>query len=221
LLNDCRVSFRYDFVFSGFAARDLRFYQLLIWLADTFRKISRAAVSGQNYSATHLKHLRTRVEITNCSLLEPMDADRRRKSDIEYWWENADSFVELLPLQYNQLRKTFFDILEKLPEEDFEKFLQESPNIICNANIGRVVSYAVPVPPKVPRDRLLWLNGIYLEPRITKRKNLVHLIAHEIAHIVREDHRNYDRDAERKSDDLSESWGFKRCYSKRMLERSQ
>jgi hypothetical protein len=150
--------------------------------------------------------------------LDRMDSIEERKSDIEYWWEGAESRVELPPPQYMLFRQNFFHILEKLPEKHFEKFRQESPNIICNAFVGVVFSYVVPVPPSVPRDRLLRLNGIYLEPKITKRKNLVHLVAHEIAHIVRGDHRNHDdSDAERKADDLSESWGFKRCYSQRML----
>jgi hypothetical protein len=107
-----------------------------------------------------------------------------------------------------------------LPEKDLEKFLEESPNIICTAYVGRVFSYSIAVPSYVPPDRLLRLNGIYLEPKITKRKRLLDLVAHEIAHIVGGDHRNHDDpDAEKKADDLSERWGFKRCYSKKMLQR--
>ncbi len=145
-----------------------------------------------------------------------------RNVGIEYWWSGAESVVELPSEEYALLRQAFFHVLAFLPEEDFEKFLGERPNIICSAYPGRVFSYTIAIPPHIPSDRSLRVNGIYLEPKITKRKNLLNLVSHEIAHIVREDHRIHDDpDAEKKADDLSESWGFKRCYSKQMLHRLQ
>ncbi len=149
-----------------------------------------------------------------------MDKAKKRKADIEYWWEGAESLVELVPQEYTRLRLALSRVLEMLPEADFAKFREECPHIICNANQGRVFSYSVPVPRNVPVDRLLQLNVIYLDPTITNNKTLVHRVAHEIAHIVRGDHRKHgDRDVEKRADDLSEKWGFKRCYSQKMLRR--
>ena len=141
---------------------------------------------------------------------------QERNEEIEYWWEGAESTVELPQKEYNRLRAAFFEVLAKIPEEDFENFLGEQPNIFCCECLGRAFSYTVAVPrsPSVPNS--LRVNGIYLESKITKRKRLLDYLAHEIAHIVRHDHREHnDPDAEKKADDLSESWGFKRIYKKK------
>lgn len=142
-----------------------------------------------------------------------------RNDDIEYWWGGAESAVELPQSEYIRLRQAFFQVLASLPEEDLEQFFRESPNIICSAFPGRVFSYSIAIPPNTPADHSLRLNGIYLEPKITERENFLDMVAHEIAHIVRGDHRiHIDPNAEEKADDLSESWGFRRCYSEQMLE---
>jgi hypothetical protein len=161
---------------------------------------------------------------------DAIDSNDERIEDIQYWWEGANSTVELSPQECLKLRQAFFQVLTLLPEEDFDKFLRERPIIICTAFPGRVFSYTVPdyksflksrssVRAHGVLNRLLRVNGIYLEPKITRRKNLVHMVAHEIAHIVRGDHRNIDPKAEERADDLVEKWGFKRNYSKRMLGR--
>jgi hypothetical protein len=120
----------------------------------------------------------------------------------------------------------FFEVLSKMPESDREKFFEEDPKIICNGNLGVVIHYAMPVR-FIPIDRLLHINIIFLRHDVIKRKHLQDTVAHEVAHIVRGDHKSggvptgSGYKIEKAADDLSHSWGFKRRYSKAMLDKIQ
>lgn len=153
-----------------------------------------------------------------------MDKDEEFVGDFEYWWSDAGRYVELPKGGEKKLREVFFEVLSKLPEDDREKFFGEAPNVICSAYLGFVFRNLVAVPPGVPKDRLLPVNFIFLRHDIVKRKNLPHLLAHEIAHIVRGDHKRSvpggkSYQEEKATDDLVEKWGFRRSYSKKMLAR--
>jgi hypothetical protein len=93
---------------------------------------------------------------------DTIDANDERIEDTQYWWEGANSAVELSPQESLKLQQAFFQVLTLLPEEDFDKFLGERPNIICTAFPGRVFSYTVAVSQNMPAGRSLRVNGIYL-----------------------------------------------------------
>ena len=154
-----------------------------------------------------------------------MNDDEEFKGDFDYWWEGAEDLIELRRTELIKLRRAFFEVLSKIPEADRDRFFAHSPKVVCNRNLGRVFQIIIAVPPSVPKDRLLVeLTGIYLRYDILKRKRFLHLLAHEIAHIVRGDHKRRGvlagtgHEIEKAADDLSHSWGFNRCYSRNMLK---
>lgn len=131
--------------------------------------------------------------------------------------------VKLQPTDLRILAKAFFEVLSKLPDDHLEKFFTEQPKLICNSNHGKVCHYVMPIPSFTPPDRQLHLTIIFLRHDIIKRKTLKDILAHEVAHVVRGDHRiggvPKAHEYEKAADDLSRSWGFKGCYSKAMLDR--
>jgi hypothetical protein len=145
-------------------------------------------------------------------------------TDFQYWWEDADTMVHLTLQGMVQLKKAFYDVLAKVPKRERDSFFEQKPYIICNGNYGQVCRLATIAPRKLPKNRLLPMSFIYLRHDIIKKENLLDNIAHEVAHIVRRDHEKIavegtSFDGEKGADDLSESWGFKRRYSKTRLRK--
>jgi hypothetical protein len=73
------------------------------------------------------------------------------------WWKVAQSMISHSIPKAQKLRKTFFDILSKLPRHDLETFFAESPRIICNVNHGNSSRQNLVVPRKIPKDQVCQL----------------------------------------------------------------
>ena len=139
------------------------------------------------------------------------------EQEFDYWWEMAH--VEISVHDEQKLRNAFLDVLVRMSVADRQKFFSANPVVLCFGAIGVAESFAVPSP---PNEQLGELNIIFLRHDIVRRKRMVDEVAHEMAHIVRGDHKRHltNRTSykdEKGADDLSEGWGFRRSYSKRRL----
>jgi len=147
--------------------------------------------------------------------------DDKLKDDFHDWWTDAARAVGLSPSDYDVLQGTFFKVLSAMPETEREAFFENRPHIICTPDYG--FALCIWVAPW-PRDDLIPVSVIFLRHDVIKHKSFIDTVAHEIAHIVRGDHKasggpepGVSYEHEKGADDLSESWGFKRCYGKTKL----
>jgi hypothetical protein len=111
-------------------------------------------------------------------------------------------------------------VLLRVPQGDREAFFRENPIVFCEELLGSVECFAVP--PLSQNDGIGELNMIFIRYDVVQRKDLIHVVAHEVAHIVRGDHKRHLTNRtlyedEKGADDLIKTWGFKPRYSKKRL----
>jgi hypothetical protein len=120
-----------------------------------------------------------------------------------------------------KLRNAFMQVLLRIPQVDREAFFRENPIVFCEELLGSVECFAVP--PLSQNDGIGELNMIFMRYDVVQRKDLIHIVAHEVAHMVRGgDHKRHltnrtPYEDEKGADDLIKTWGFKPRYSKKRL----
>ena len=133
--------------------------------------------------------------------------EEKRKNQFSDWWDgdySDDRYIDLEQEDAVKLRAAFELVFNKMPNDDREAFIEESPKIICSDHYGMVIHFRV--------DRFP-MTAIYLRHDLIHLDHCVDTIAHEMAHVVLGHHKEPIRNYERLADDRSESWGFKRCYT--------
>jgi hypothetical protein len=145
-----------------------------------------------------------------------------REEDIQFWWEGgfpgafgADYVAH--PIE-PRLFAAFCLVLLAMPEDEFERFLELRPTIVCQPALdGASFRYSFPV---MPGQKEAVLHVLYFRPDLHKfsEGKLLRLVAHETAHLIF-GHRaigpgDGDVHPEEAADRKAESWGFKGAYSK-------
>jgi hypothetical protein len=144
------------------------------------------------------------------------------EEDFRDWWSEASEWVQLSYTQQEKLRKVFFRVLSKISALHRERFLEESPIVICSDHKGMAVNFWRPVHEKLG---MISLGIIILRHDIVSHPGFIDTVAHEAAHIVLGHHKipggaiDLRYEQEKGADDLSASWGFNRCYSKSRLNK--
>jgi len=104
--------------------------------------------------------------------------------------------------------------LQKLPKKIREKVLDDVLFVFTSC-YGTVRELYFPIPPKTKeiRKSLIILNFALMKNEKRTESDMMDTVAHEIAHFILGHVILHDDFlCERKADDLSESWGFKRAY---------
>lgn len=155
-----------------------------------------------------------------------MKGEDERPKDIEYWWSGGFPGAFALErrgrLVQPRLFGAFRRVLLAMPEDDFERFMEMSPTVVCQPVIhGAAYSYYLPV---VPGAQSVRLYVLYFRPDLEKFSDdkLARLVAHETAHLVlghaaeagRQAVGDGEVHAEEAADRKAESWGFKGAYSR-------
>ncbi len=153
-----------------------------------------------------------------------MTSDREEDSD--FWWSGATcaAFPLVDPLE-DRLRQTFQAVLRRIPQEAFDTFMENDPLVLCQTGANAQVFDLPFVAPSNNEPTEGFLVVMYFSPHVSRlsEANLFSVFAHEIAHVVLGDHhirwgvKNSER--EEAADQLSDSWGFKKSYSRRVLGR--
>jgi hypothetical protein len=149
-----------------------------------------------------------------------------REEAINLWFSDQSHsfpFVEDIDQRFYRAFKT---VLSVLSEEQFDKFMTQSPVLLFFSHTNaRVFQWHFPV----PRGRSPYLAKaifMYFSSNAARwsDKNLIDTVGHEVAHVVlgHADHETVIEKSNYKSEKaaaaLSKSWGFRPCYPKKKLE---
>jgi hypothetical protein len=143
-----------------------------------------------------------------------------RESDIENWWGAGGNL--LTGAHHNRLFAAFRHVLMLLPDDDFDRFMELRPIILCFPEAGRAFQFLHPVPPEQRQVRAIY---VHISPECVswETEELLNTIAHETAHLIlghpemRPPQLRHETEAE--ADALSMKWGFKACYTPNELEK--
>lgn len=106
-------------------------------------------------------------------------------------------------------------VLQRLPKDIRERVLDETLFVLMSA-YGTIEILSFPVSPETKEVgvSLIIMNFALMRNEGRTERDLMDAVAHEIAHyILGHDHHSVlGSDNERKADDLTEKWGFKRAY---------
>jgi len=148
--------------------------------------------------------------------------EEERIADIDYWW--TDAIAESFDYgNERRVHSAFKHVLLAMPDEDFERFMEQQPVLLCLPKIrGKVFKRMIAVPPGAKE---LKVTFIYLPSNVDRwsEKTLINTVAHEIAHLVlghldlQDTKGNPKSKTEAEADTMSEKWGFRRSYTRPTL----
>jgi len=153
-----------------------------------------------------------------------------RIEDIDYWWSGGfPGSFDFADGSEERIYKAFRRVLLALSAEHFERFMGLDPTIICIPSTRGKVFRLRQVAPASQKPVEMFVNVIYLAPGVGRWTDatLAGTVAHEVGHLILGHHelgahtpqeQGWSASRESAADDLAESWGFGRRYSKARLD---
>jgi hypothetical protein len=149
-------------------------------------------------------------------------------SDIE-WWRAITSWLRVGGMLYvksldspdneTKVVTEILRVLDRLPPQTLATFLGRNPFFVC-LDIAQGAALRFPPDGEIAGP----VTVIYLHPATFRSRadRIADLVAHEVAHVVlRAGDPPSGEDTHKITDDLVESWGFRRSYSPRQLQQLQ